>query len=136
MSKRVVLLGESFTVQDEQPMADEWDNGTTSTVWSIEGFGLEDDAHYGQYENIIDSVAVPNDFEIGQAVYGVVAIVSSGDSFGQYHGKYCELMSAHHTREEALERVEHLRSVTDYSVPWNGYFDSLDSLTIRAGILL
>lgn len=76
-----------------------------------------------------DSLPVPDTFEVGNKIFLVWAQYSTGDSFGSDGGQY-ELLAVYPTYEEAKQSKEHYEKVTDFSVPWNGYFERLDGIYI------
>lgn len=105
---------------------DRWDRASTSTDWSIRGIKYSEKDEYG---------LLPIEIEYNKPVHVVYAIWSSGDSFGHDERYCCEALSVHLTRKEAQAEVERLKTITDYSVPWNGYFESLDELNIVSGVI-
>lgn len=70
----------------------------------------------------------------GQTVFLVWAKYSTGDSFGHDGGQY-ELLEVHTDANTAHLRAEHFSKVTDYSVPWTGYFEHLDYVTVDSFVL-
>lgn len=67
----------------------------------------------------------------GDTVYLVWAQYSTGDSFGSDGGKY-ELCAVYDNAEDAATERERLEKVTDFSVPWTGYFEDLDFVRVEA----
>lgn len=99
-----------------------------------------------------DDVPCPEGVKVGDTVYLVFAIWSSGDSFGMAHGGSSDAVGAYRTAEEA-ERVAAILRKGDrsgdyetrtaaeildgngrpyrYCKDWMGYFDSLNSIEVH-----
>jgi hypothetical protein len=82
-----------------------------------------------------DVLGIEADIQIGQVVYLVWAQYSTGDSFGNDGGQY-ELLEVCLTREAAEDRKEHYEGVTDFSVPWSGYFEHLDFVKVQGLVVM
>lgn len=116
---------------------DRWSRDSTSTTWNVHGLVLGED-HHGL---CLDGLVRP-----GDTVWLVYAVWSDGDSFGHDEGARIDFITVH--REEAIARAnaEMLVKATNrdhgygykvrllldnntilpYTVPWLGYFESLD----------
>lgn len=105
---------------------DRWDRASTCTDWTINGIKVSRKEGYQ---------LLPIEIDAGHPVYVVYAIWSTGDSFGHDENYGCEAMAVLPTREEADKEVARLKEVKDYSVPWNGYFESLTTIDIVSGIV-
>jgi len=108
--------------------------GTTTTTWNIHGLSLNDNDSYR---------AIPvEDCNVGDKLFAVVAIYSTGDSFGSDEGSEIELVSVHKNADLAKKNCDAINTrkrdspfsieldngkiITRYC-PWDGYFESLDS---------
>jgi hypothetical protein len=77
-----------------------------------------------------DTIETLEDYAIGDEVFIVWAVYTTGDSFGTDGGNY-ELISAHKTYEDAEKSAQIADSENSpFSRPWCGYFESLDSMNI------
>lgn len=122
---------------------DEWDRGDTYTSWTLEGCSIKEE---GEYFDVI----APFEVKSGDRVIVVYAIYSTGDSFGRAEGACKEVIDVFKDINKASDcvravektykswddhtekKVEWIREdgsegKLDY-VPWNGYFESLDSV--------
>jgi hypothetical protein len=95
----------------------------TAKSYHVTGFHLRDDGYF-------DAVLLLDDDELDNDFFFVVAVWSTGDSFGHDEAANIEIMSVHKTLEEAENAKSILEKTTDYSVPWNGYFERLNCLEI------
>jgi hypothetical protein len=107
----------------EPDETDQWDNGSSDGQVTVTECRL---ATFDTYN------ALPVSFSVkrGDIVWLVWAQYSTGDSFGSYGGQY-ELCGAFASEADAGKEAARLTSVTDYSVPWNGYFESLDFIKVE-----
>lgn len=74
------------------------------------------------------------DAAVGQTVYLVLAVYTTGDSFHSCGGQY-ELCSVWKDATNAYDDLCRLEKSTDSSLPWVGYFEHLDSLQVITLIL-
>ena len=127
---------EETTVPDTD---DPWDRANTSTDYTFNGtFSAKKDG----YADVFMAEAPV----LGRQYYAVVAIYSTGDSFGHDQGGCLEWLGLYNTCEEAY-KVEHIvnshssKDVLKYPdgegnivemshVPWEGYFEDLDSVQV------
>lgn len=116
------------TVSREPDMNDDWDRGDTETSWSFYRPILSNG-----YSGIGD---YPADINLGDQCFVVVAVWSTGDSFGWDGDSDAEIFGAYSTHKEAQERLEELERDESGQVPWNGYFESLSYVEIVWGTLL
>lgn len=115
---------------------DEWDRPDTDTSWHFSNIALEGtrEKHWND-----ESYTPEVDFKRGDECYVVIAVWSSGDSFGRDSGYGAEIFGAYKTLAEATARKKELEAVDsngkDYRYPWVGYFEYLDYVTIESTIL-
>lgn len=123
--KYAVFNLECFTdVTRPHDPEDRWSGEDTCSDWIIpDSFKLGKN----QYK------AVPLTFNPvrGQDYFIVYYIWSTGDSFGHSERYGCEVHGVYQTFDEAEAERERLSKVSNYSVPWNGYFESLDTLEVK-----
>ena len=127
----------AYGEQTVEPSDDGWSRGDTSTSWDF-GRVLINQPKGWSYETI----ETGQDFSVGDEVHLVVVVYSTGDSFGWDYGGRCEIMSAHKNIDNATESMRILEKggkcpiiLPDgyeirYYLPWDGYFESLDYITI------
>jgi hypothetical protein len=130
-------------VTREADRSDEWDRDDTSASWDFKSVGVVSSV------SCFDLV-VPFDVKKGDDVWVVVAIYSTGDSFGHDDRACAEYIDAFldkHKARACRDAVEKSRKGwDDYEekkcewiredgslgkldyVPWNGYFESLDTV--------
>ena len=102
---------------------DRWTrDSTASTVW-VECAKLCKEYRY-------DTLPVDFDVKPGDTIYLLYALYSTADSFGSDSGNY-ELLEVHQHIDKARLRENYYKNSKDYSLPWIGYFDSLDELRIE-----
>lgn len=125
-------------VTRERDPNDEWSGEDTSTDWTFGDVTLRKPKTLGM------SFPVEFDVELGDTVYVVVAIWSTGDSFSrdvrgraEIFGIFDNLKDAFDYQAvlEATEHNEYDHSRDSWrtgmiSYPWYGYFESLDSVTV------
>jgi hypothetical protein len=116
------------------PPEEEWGSrGDTSTTWVFE------------YLTKGSEVPVSFDPVNGKTYYAVIAIYSTGDSFGHDDASSCEVLDIYETAESAGEAIKSLvthggkmimsftmsngSTVTNYC-PWLGYFDRLNGIEV------
>ena len=132
------------TITREADSSDRWDRDDTHTSWSINGVKLLDHDAY-------KALSCDADFKVGDKVYVVYAVYSTGDSFGHDEGRDIEFVSWHRDEEIAKQNVQSLiqgntkgyhytikldngSEITRYC-PWDGYFESLDYAEYREFII-
>ena len=138
---KLYLSTSSYRETSREPYSDDsWDRGDTSTSWHFGGISLE--KPIGEFEYI----EVGDDFDVTGNIYLVLAVWSTGDSFGNNDGACCEIFAAYNNREDA-EKAETLLSTATNAfkkvnlpngyeisfIPWLGYFESLDYTKIIEG---
>lgn len=106
---------------------DSWSRDSTDGTVTVHGARRVDKDRYG-------TLSVAGDIAAGTPVFLVWAQYSTGDSFGSDGGQY-ELLEVLTDKTAAEARAAFYRSVTDYSVPWNGYFENLDFVRVDDFIL-
>lgn len=120
---------------------DEWDRGNTSSKYTLEYISLANDSAYS-------TVTYPGEVKVGEKLYLLYAVYSTGDSFGHDEDACIELISVHKNLDVARFNYETIKNNTDESYgvqielsqdngqtwkmspPWNGYFESLSYLKI------
>lgn len=145
MTKYVQLLAHSYRSTSREPNPDDnWDRGDSSTEWDVTGLKLGNKDHHR-------ALPVDDDIEIGQTLYAVYAIYSTGDPFGYDEGACLELVSLHKIEEIALRNVKAIEKGCKESgslmieldngekvpryCPWDGYFEVLDSVEVRGFVV-
>jgi hypothetical protein len=125
----------SYCTREADP-EDNWDRGNSGTDWTIGGISL------GARDS---ERSLPADFDVqvGDKVFVVYAVYSTGDTFGHDEGAYLEVLSFHKNREiaernlaaaEGRTRRDRSQLVLEFDsggkveryCPWDGYFESLD----------
>ena len=146
--KYLHLNADAFmTLAEEDNFDDSYGRRGTYTEWFLRGISLSDeDGH----------MALPADFDVavGDTVYVVAAVYSTGDTFGHDHGQMLEVISVHKNVEIARKNKKNLESAVrsgrgrfhddsfveihfdngkslKRTVPWDGYFESLDYVTVE-----
>jgi hypothetical protein len=122
---------------------DRWDRASTYTSWRVEGVELSDSDKY-------QAMQVDFPVKIGDKVWALYAVYSTGDSFGHDDGRNLELISFHKKESVARSNYETLikrkpgdvkfsakiktdsGKQIDFYVPWDGYFESLDYLELES----
>lgn len=117
---------------------DSWDRGNTAAHWTINGLRLVESDGYRVHEVPFDAVA-------GKRYHLVYAIYSTGDSFGHDDAACLEIIGVFEDEELAHRAAEAARGdgpcinelgeEYEMSRPWQGYFESLDELSVRAFVL-
>ncbi len=146
MSREIYLKFRKY-VKDEggQSETDSWSRDSTSTTWDFDRIVFYPQGCTERY---------PLDFDAspGEVLYAVVAVWSTGDSFGHDSGAGMEIICVYKTREKAealktkIESLEYDNNgygkngltyetesgavVKDGFVAWAGYFERLDYVTI------
>lgn len=137
----------SYTdVTREADPDDEWGADDTSTLWTVNGITMSDKDGYK---------ALPADFpvEVGDTVYVVYAVYSTGDTFHRADGEYLEVLSFHKNSmvayrnkasAEGRRTAEEQYTMTiefdngkkvQRNCPWDGYFESLDHVNVESFIV-
>lgn len=120
------------------PHVDEgYDEGSTETTWK---FGRISASSSGS-----EYIETDRDFQIGQKLFLVVAVWSTGDSFANHYGDRMEIFAVYDDIHLAVEAEKLLSETTiplilpeGFEVrylPWRGYFESLDYVRIVEGTL-
>ena len=121
---------------------DRWDRDDTSTNHTVNGIRIVGDNDY--CDVIIEDTVSP-----GESLWLVWAVYSTGDSFGHDDAANIEFVSAHRDEGTARHNAGMLGSIArdadyghrvkvlldggntmDYTVPWLGYFESLDYVEV------
>lgn len=129
-------------VTRERDPDDEWSGEDTSTSWTVEGITLLDKDEYN---------ALPADFpvEVGDTVYVVYAVYSTGDSFSHDENGEFETVCFFKTREKAhaaARAVSQRTAGESYQMtfetesgakisrycPWDGYFERLSYVEVES----
>lgn len=139
------LLAESQTAvtRDRDP-GDRWSGEDTSRSWTVTGIALSD-------KDGCD--ALPADFPValGDTVYAVYAVYSTGDSFSRNKGANLEVVAFYKTAEKAhtaaaaiskrkRDREQDFKmsvelgsgGVVKLYCQWDGYFESLDYVRVES----
>lgn len=131
-----LLKSSSYEITRERSTDDEWDRGDSATDWTFDGVRLlRDDQDYSVDENFLTK----DDFVAGDTIYLVIAVWSTGDSFGHDEGACSEVFGAFKTNAEAEDFARVLASKEKITVegsyyslyrPWDGYFEHLNSIEV------
>ena len=129
-----------YTTQ-EADTNDEWDRGNTASSHTLEYVSLATESAYS-------TVTYPGEVKVGEKIYLVYAVYSTGDSFGHDEDACIELISVHKNLDVArfnyqkvkdsvnknydfkLEISQDNGQVVPVSTPWNGYFESLSYVKV------
>ena len=115
---------------------DDYSRDSTSTTWNVSGVFLGEDHN---------RLSLEGEVQAGDVVWLVYAVWSDGDSFGRDDGARIDFISVHRSELIARENADRLldvdsdtewghrvplelddHTILDYTVPWLGYFESLD----------
>jgi hypothetical protein len=130
------LLSASETdVTRESDPEDVWGQDSTSTSWDIEGIALSD-------KDGSDALPADFDIKIGDTIFVVYLVYSTGDTFHQADGAYLEVLSFHKNEAVARKNLREIegRKAENFVMTieldngnkiervcsWDGYFESLD----------
>lgn len=116
---------------------DEWDRDDTAADISINGIEIVPEARYRD-------ITVPFDVDINKSYILLWADYNTGDSFG-HDENYVEFIDLFETIERAQAARKALENSTGYSctyvredgseistsIPWDGYFESLNELRLE-----
>jgi len=137
--KKIYLQKDSYGEQTRNPYVndegetDQWYRGDTSTSWIFGEVSLTS-------RNKYEEESYPPDFDVkaGDTIFLVIAVWSDGDSFGHDSGARSEIFGVYKTFTEARERESELEngSAKDPYLPWNGYFESLDYVTVETRMVM
>jgi len=135
---------------------DSWSRASTSTEWDVRGLKLIDKegSHCYSYRETVDVNFEP---EKGKIYHLLYVVYSTGDSFGHDDGACFEAIGVYQDRKVAEENEKRLREGKptvkgqwgdrvvllmegmakghEYYPPWNGYFESLDTLEVLSLVL-
>lgn len=135
---KLIVDAEPCKTVDEFPSGGRPD---TYTYWTFGGLTLTESSEYSEVEIEVGK----DEFKVGDVAYVVVAVWSTGDSFGHDEGSNAEALSVHKDRESAEKSVQVIegREGNDlgdgYSLasfkPWDDYFDSLTYTKIISGVV-
>lgn len=127
---KIYLEKTSSTQVTREATEDRWDRDDTSTDWNFGGVFLQ------KRENFwLESFETTFDIDVGDIIYLVIAVWSTGDSFGHDMGANSEIFGVFKTYEEAEKLKTNLKTgngYDKYQLPWDGYFESLDYITIHS----
>jgi hypothetical protein len=137
---RVIYTSHTETAR-EPDTKDKWDRGDTRTEHSVESLVIGEDHH---------NLTIDGDVNLGDELWVVYAIWSTGDSFGTDFCQEIEFITAHRHESVAEHNASVLRNLGSwahdpvsradgmlalddgtmmkYHAPWAGYFDHLDNV--------
>lgn len=124
---KIYMKKDSYVEVTREAVEDRWDRDDTSTTWN---FG---DVFLQERKGWSESFETSFDVNIKDLIYVVVAVWSTGDSFGHDDGANSEIFGVFKTYEEAEEYENNLKEgkgYGKYQLPWDGYFESLDYTSI------
>ena len=136
---KLYVIHESYTYQTREPTDDDWDRGDSCTDHIVRGLRIGEDSNHLNLDDV----------SVGDKVWLVYAIYSTGDSFGYDQNERIEFFTVH--RDEQVARynakaLEGFDSDADYNrhdkfflslddgsqfqtvPPWCGYFESLTAV--------
>ena len=135
----------SYVTREADP-EDSWGADDTATDWTVNGISLSDqDSQYALEPDF--------DVEVGDTVYVVYAVYSTGDTFHHASGAYLEVLSFHKNgdlahqnasgaRERSNRESAYTMTITYDSgaqvsrhCPWDGYFESLDYIQVDSFVV-
>lgn len=135
---KIEVINESCTFSTrERDESDSWDRGNTDTNNYIKGIIIPENERYYDLDTEFD-------VELGKEYYLLYAEYGTGDSFGSDGGQISFIL-LYKTLEKALVaqsilevakgysaviKTEDGKDLT-YSIPWNGYFESLDKIDVE-----
>lgn len=114
---------ETYNIGGYDP-EDSWSRDSTEGSCYVTGATIVEKDGY-------DTLGVEEDISRGDTIYLVWAEYTTGDSFGSDGGNY-ELLEVFIDKQMAWDRVSYWENISDYSVPWNGYFEYLDGVRVSA----
>lgn len=123
----------SYQTTIREPSDDEWDSGDTRNEWD---FPIS--CSLVKSENSNENFFIHDEVKSGDRVYLLYAIWGTGDSFGHSEACYCTCIyaSVNHLKVQFAKQLidKNILFLPDNcvlsSIPWSGYFDSLDYLDI------
>ncbi len=137
MSKHSIYLdSSSYQEQDDHDGDDEWSRPNTYTSWNFNFLSTKHGDHH---------VDVPFKPVVGATYYAVIAVYSTGDSFGHDANLCIEVFSVYETEHDAnvakhkIEADQNNNTLkfnlpggkpVEVSNPWHGYFESLTSVEV------
>ena len=144
MIKLGVHVDSHVTTTRERDTDDSWDRGSTSTTWYVNSIALprklENEYKSGGPRDTIDYEGEVN---LGDEMYLLYAVYSTGDSFGHDADGMIDFISVHKDPAVAQYNHDQLNGASgtvklksddgtewNYYVPWNGYFESLSYINV------
>lgn len=107
---------------------DNWDRDDTATSWSIHSDYLYEGETYHEVDMYYDCHTP--ELKVGDRPFVVVAIWSTGNSFGYDENYYAKIVHINLNEQDARAWVEEALKTKDLTMPWNGYFEHLTSIDI------
>lgn len=128
---------EKYTYSTREPNDDDaWDNGETSSDWTFPHVCYMD--NYPDIKPNESFYIHETDIKPGDKIYLLSAIWGTGDSFG--HDSACYVTHIYASKNKLKTQLAHELLDRNFlyfpdnqvlpSIPWDGYFDSLEYLTI------
>lgn len=114
---------------------DEWDRGDSRTTWYFGSVSLEKTGSW------YDCFETSFDVQKGDMLYLVIAIWSTGNSFGHDDGASMEIFYASKDSSEAYRVANLLEKGKDQNgepmtyIPWNGWFESLNEIRVHGAMV-
>lgn len=137
-----ILVSSHCEETSEADPNDDWDRPDTRTYHEVLGARLTRDT--GEYVE-----GLRGSLQAGEKIYALIAIYSTGDSFGHDEDYGFEVVNIFRTKEAAdyarktldeapdngydFKPVQYLNTdgdLIDYHRPWTGYFERLTSLEV------
>lgn len=129
-------LGGGHATSDEQ-----WADRTPAYYdWELDAVHISNCYDMSTVGAIVDGVWVDTAAQVGDFIYAVVVRYSTGDTFGSSHGHgtvacFCTDAESARQATEAIRRGEVPLSERGCA-EWQGYFESLDSVTAQVMCVL
>ena len=105
-----------------------WSRDSTSGDAWVESVSVADKRAYDVWETEEEIIS-------GDTVFVVLAVFGTGDSFGSDGGQ-SEVFLVTKDEQTAKDKIKYLEGVTDYSVPWNGYFEWLQEIKLSSHVVV
>ena len=136
MIKYSIYLDASSYEEQDGHGGDEWQRPNTYTSWVFNFLSTKRGGHH---------VDVPFKPVVGATYYAVIAVYSTGDSFGYDTDKCIEIFSVYETEDEANMARDDIKKsgggatlgfklpggkAVKVGNPWDGYFESLTSVDV------
>ena len=131
-------VDESSWITRPRDPKDEWSGEDTQSEWTVRGLSLVEESGYRSVPNYLKA-------KIGESVWALYAVYSTGDSFSHQSDGCFEFINVFATQEDAAAAAKELKNATGQAsyplsyggscgfgyVPWSGYFESLSYIEAK-----